>query len=175
MASNMRKKRMESLLKREVGTMLLTEMADPRIGFVSVTEVRMSPDLKFARIRVSVLGDDRAKKGTMAALGNARGFVKSRLAASIDMRTAPDILFELDESIEKSINVTNLIAKAVAEDRQAALDRGEEYTALPEGADRIPEEVEEDGEEDGEEEGEEEEEEEEDGTTLENETDVVEE
>lgn len=166
MASTMRKKRMESLLKREVGTLLLTEMADPRIGFVSVTEVRMSPDLKFARIRVSVMGGDKEKKGTMAALGNARGFVKSRLAASIDMRTAPDILFELDESIEKSIKVANLIEKAVAEDRQAALDRGEEYTALPEGTDRIPEEGEE------EEEGEEKEEE---GTTLESETDVVEE
>jgi ribosome-binding factor A len=144
MAGTIRKQRIEAYIMREVGGILLTEMKDPRLGLVSVTRVKVSKDLRNARIMVSVLGGDEEKARTMKVLRGARGFIQHRVAQSSDLRIVPEFRFALDESIEKSIRVSQLIDEAVAEDRRLAEERGETYedpeTAEPEEEGEGPEE-----------------------------------
>ncbi len=125
MPSPQRRQKLEKFLLREIGTMLLTEMKDPSIGFVSVVGVAVSSDFRTAKVRVSVFGNEIDKKKNMKALKRARGFIQSRIAANLSMRSVPELIFILDESIEKSIRVGEIISKAVAEDAQNAIQRGE--------------------------------------------------
>src|SRR5262245_27788701 len=96
-------------------------MKDPRIGFVSVTDVEISPDLRHAKAFVSILGDAEAKAKTMAGLENAQGFIRTELGRRIRLRRIPEILFRLDESIERGARVQHLLRR-VAEAKKGAPD-----------------------------------------------------
>ncbi len=106
--------RLRELFKEEVSTILQRVMKDPRIGFVSVTDVEVSADLRHAKIFVSILGDADAKATTMGTLGNAQGFIRKELARRIRLRRIPELLFRLDESIERGARVQRLL-RGVAE------------------------------------------------------------
>jgi len=109
MSQPFRKDRLASEIVKETSQVLLYEMKDPRLGFVTVTRAKVSDDCRNAKIFVSVLGSPREKKLTMAALKHAQGFVQAELSRRIKMRVFPEIRFELDESIEKAFKVTRLL------------------------------------------------------------------
>jgi ribosome-binding factor A len=109
--------RLRELLRAEISAIVQKEMKDPRIGFVSVTDVEVSPDLRHAKVFVSILGDEAAKAKTMAGLANAQGFIRTELGGRIRLRRVPELLFRLDESIEHGARVQRLLRR-VAEERQ---------------------------------------------------------
>ncbi|MDQ7778652.1 MAG: 30S ribosome-binding factor RbfA [Planctomycetota bacterium] len=100
-------------LQREVAGILLNETADQRLRFVSVTRVELSPDLRFARIYVSVLGDESTRESCMGALRRAKRFVQSRVNARFKMRYVPVISFHSDSSIAGAIDICKLIDSVV--------------------------------------------------------------
>ncbi len=93
----------------EVLSEALGELADPRIGFVTITGVRTSPDLREARVFVSVLGRERARRRTLAALEAAHGVLQARLARELGLKRTPVLAFEYDPTVERGVRMTQLI------------------------------------------------------------------
>lgn len=109
MAQSWRKDRLASEIVRQTGQILIQELRDPRLGFVTVTRAKVSDDYKHAKIFVSVMGTKKKKKLTLSGLKSAQGYVQRELARRIQMRSFPVINFELDESIEKAFKVTQIL------------------------------------------------------------------
>ena len=101
--------RLGEAVKKEVTQMLGKELKDPGIGFTTVTGVDISPDLRYARIYVSVYGSDEAKVQTLQALNRAKGFVRSELGKRIRLRFTPEVEFRFDESIERGARIMELL------------------------------------------------------------------
>lgn len=110
-----RSERMREEFKREAGD-ILRKMKDPRIGFVSVTDVELSRDLRHAKIFVSIFGDEEEKHNTLTALTRAQGFVRSELGQRIRMRHTPEITFRLDDSIERGDRINRLLRSVSTEE-----------------------------------------------------------
>jgi ribosome-binding factor A len=108
--------RVNQLIKEEVSAVLQRELKDPRLGFVTVTDVETSKDLRVAKIFVSVLGDDKQWAGSMAALGSARGFIRNWLRQNLDLRVTPDLDFRPDRSMEHAAKIQSLLKKVQPED-----------------------------------------------------------
>ncbi len=106
-----RKQKLETQIKKLVGTLIVTEIKDPRIGFVTVTNVELSKDYAYADVYVSVLGDDSDKKKTLTGLQSARGFIQFRVGKALSIRTIPEIRFHLDTSIEEGVEMVHLLEK----------------------------------------------------------------
>lgn len=123
-----RPEKVREFIKEQVSDIIQHQLKDPRIGFVSVTDVEVSVDLRHAKVFVSVLGDAQAKTDTMAGLESAQGYVRGELGRRLQMRFTPEILFRLDESIERGTRIVTLIrevAKDTGNDRASTPDRGE--------------------------------------------------
>ncbi len=103
-----RQARVAELLREEVAE-ILQKMKDPRVGFASVTRVEVSPDLRHARVMVSVLGDSEAREKTMAAMERAKGHVRAALAERLHLRFVPEVVFCLDRSLEYGARVQELL------------------------------------------------------------------
>lgn len=101
--------RLRELLKQETSAILQRDLRDPRVGFVSVTDVELSPDLRHAKIFVSIMGDAEAKARTMDGLVSAQGFIRTELARRIRLRHMPEVAFRIDESIERGARVARLL------------------------------------------------------------------
>jgi|SRR4051812_34528481 ribosome-binding factor A len=106
-------------VQQYVSQLLQRDMKDPRIGFVTVTSVEMSTDLKYARVFVSVMGTPEEQKATMDALASAKGFIRRELAARLDLRFAPEVQFKLDTSAEYSDRINRLLNELKAEEAGA--------------------------------------------------------
>ncbi len=109
--------RVNQLVKEEISMLLQRELKDPRLGFVTVTEVEVSKDLRLAKVFVSVLGDDKHWQASMAALGSARGFVRNWLRHHLDLRVTPEIEFRADHSMEHAAHIQSLLKKVQGEGR----------------------------------------------------------
>src|SRR5499425_1301212 len=107
--------RVNQLIKEEVSMLLQRELKDPRLGFVTVTEVETSKDLRSAKVFVSVLGDDRQWEGSMAALASARGFVRNWLRQHLDLRVTPEVEFRPDRSMEHAARIQALLRQVGGE------------------------------------------------------------
>jgi ribosome-binding factor A len=107
--SGRRRDRVGDLLRDEVSAIIQREMDDPRLGFVSITRVELSPDLRYARLFVSVFGPDDEQKRTIVALNNAAGFIRRTLAPRLTMRAIPELSFRLDHSMEHAETVARLL------------------------------------------------------------------
>ena len=95
---------------REVLSARIAEgLNDPRIGFVTLTSVDTSPDLRHARVYVSVLGDDDERANTMAGLGSAHGLLQQAIARELRMKWTPTLQFVFDESIDRGMRITELL------------------------------------------------------------------
>jgi ribosome-binding factor A len=106
---------------REIMSVLLQrELKDPRIGFVTITEVDVTSDFKYAKIFVSVMGSPEEKRDTMTALTSSRGFVRRELASRMTIRFVPEITFKLDQSIEHSDNINRLLNELRQADEERA-------------------------------------------------------
>jgi ribosome-binding factor A len=101
--------RVNQLIKEEISTLLQRELKDPRLGFVTVTEVETAKDLRAAKVFVSVLGDERQWASSLAALTSARGFVRNWLRQHLDLRITPDIDFRPDRSMEHAAKIQSLL------------------------------------------------------------------
>ena len=87
----------------------LGELKDPRIGFTTVTAVDTTPDLRQARVFVSVLGSERARRQTLAGLQAAAGVLQARIANELSLKRTPQLAFEYDPSVERGVRMTQLI------------------------------------------------------------------
>ena len=101
--------RVNQLIKEEISTLLQRELKDPRLGFVTVTEVEASQDLRTAKVFVSVLGDDERWRASLAALGSARGFIRNWLRQHLDLRVTPELDFRPDRSMEHAARIQALL------------------------------------------------------------------
>jgi len=106
-----RMERINEFIKREVCFLLQREIKDRRIGFVTVLECSVAPDLSEAKIYVSVMGSKKQKADTMAGLGSAAPFMRSQLGKHITLRYTPKLIFFLDETAEKAARVEELLDK----------------------------------------------------------------
>lgn len=94
---------------REVLSAHITELKDPRIGFVTVTAVETSPDLSHARVYVSVLGTGEEREDTLTGLGSARGYLQGAIGAEVRMKRTPTLEFLHDESIDRGFRISELL------------------------------------------------------------------
>ncbi|MEN6521976.1 MAG: 30S ribosome-binding factor RbfA [Armatimonadota bacterium] len=104
-----RQERVEELLKVEISEILQREMQDPRLGFATITDVKITPDLRHARVFVSIMGDEEKKKAGMKALKSAAGFIRGELGKRVRMRVTPELEFKVDESIERGMRMFELL------------------------------------------------------------------
>lgn len=102
--------RVNSLIRQEISELLQRQIKDPRLGYlVTVTEVATSPDLKYAKVFVSHVGDKQEKKETLSALASASGFLRRELARHLKLRHVPELNFQWDDSIERGDRLMRLI------------------------------------------------------------------
>ena len=94
---------------KEVLSEGIGELKDPRIGFVTITAVETSSDLRHARVFVSVLGSERKRERTLEGLGAAHGVLQARVARELRMKRTPQLAFEYDPSVERGVRMTQLI------------------------------------------------------------------
>ncbi|BBW96645.1 ribosome-binding factor A [Geobacillus subterraneus] len=106
---NIRATRVGEQMKKELSDIIGRKLKDPRIGFVTVTDVRVTGDLQQAKVYISILGDDKQREETLKALEKAKGFIRSEIGQRIRLRKTPDILFEIDETIEYGSRIEQLI------------------------------------------------------------------
>ena len=106
-----RKDRVGHLLQMELSQLILYRLKDPRLGFVTVTHVDMTPDSKSALIFYSVLGTDKNKEDSQKALEKATGFLQGEVATALKLRYTPKLRFQLDESLERGMEVDRIIHK----------------------------------------------------------------
>jgi len=107
-----RTEQVADLLKEELSELLGRVVKDPRLGFVTLTDVRVTPDLRQARVFFSVLGDEAAAEQSLAALERAAGFLRCELGQRLTIRRVPELHFSLDRSIERSQRIADLLRQA---------------------------------------------------------------
>ncbi|CAM4020749.1 30S ribosome-binding factor RbfA [Bacillus manliponensis] len=104
-----RANRVGEQMKKELGDIISRKIKDPRVGFVTVTDVRVSGDLQLATVYISVLGDEEQKENTLKGLAKAKGFIRSEIGQRIRLRKTPEISFEFDESIGYGHRIDTLL------------------------------------------------------------------
>lgn len=109
--SEERAKRVREAMRAEISDIIRNEIKDPRIGFVSVTSVEVSRDLRHARVYISVLGGDEERRATLAALEGARGFIRGEVGRRLRLRFAPELVFRADDSIAHGAEISRLLAE----------------------------------------------------------------
>jgi ribosome-binding factor A len=114
-----RSDRLAHELRNEISVIIARELKDPRVGFVTVTKVQVSPDLRQARVFVSVLGSPEQQQETLAALKRAGGFIRRQISGRLKLRHSPELQFALDVSIEHGAKMDELLAE-VRQELQAA-------------------------------------------------------
>ncbi|GLH63210.1 30S ribosome-binding factor RbfA [Parageobacillus sp. G301] len=112
---NLRATRVGEQMKKELSDIIGRKLKDPRIGFVTVTDVRVTGDLQQAKVYISVLGDEEQRQNTLKGLEKAKGFIRSEIGQRIRLRKTPEIFFEIDESIEYGNRIEQLIRQISAE------------------------------------------------------------
>ena len=106
-----RKDRVGDLIKRETAHIIQNELKDPGIGFVTITAVEVSADLKHAKIFYTVLGDEDSKRKSESALARASGFIQHEIGRKLRLKYTPEILFQFDGSVEYGAHIEELIQK----------------------------------------------------------------
>ena len=124
MAQMWRKDRLTSEIVRQTGQILIQELRDPRLGFLTVTRAKVSDDFKHVKIFVSVLGPKKSKKLSLSGLKHAQGFVQRELSRRIRMRSFPVVSFMLDDSIDKAFRVTKIMDDIKAAQKPADKEPG---------------------------------------------------
>src|SRR5574341_1488632 len=124
-----RSHRLSEELKNEISAIIAQEIKDPRVGCATVTEVKVSPDLRHARVLVSVLGSPEEKQATFDALAGATGYIRRLIGARVRLRHTPELSFVYDDSIEQGAKMMRLmeeIKKELPEERLQIPDANQE-------------------------------------------------
>lgn len=106
-----RAQKIAQVFKKEISQIIRDELHDPRIGFITITHVEITNDLRFARIYYSILGSDKDKQETANALKSGEGYIRRLLSQRVRLRFVPEIKFILDSSSEYSINIQKILDK----------------------------------------------------------------
>jgi ribosome-binding factor A len=101
--------RVDDVLRSELSSLILRELHDPRVRLATVSEVHVTPDLRRARVAVSVIGEEATREQAVAALRHAAGFLRKQLASRLRMRVVPELIFELDRGAEHSVHIASLL------------------------------------------------------------------
>lgn len=107
--SKVRVSRIGEQMKKELSQIIQREIKDPRIGFVTVTGVEVAGDLQYAKVFISVMGNEEQKENSLGALNKAKGFIRSELGKRIQLRHTPDLQFKVDESISYGSRIETLL------------------------------------------------------------------
>jgi ribosome-binding factor A len=105
--------RIAQIIKEVVGELLLTGLRDPRIGFVSISDVEVSGDLRLVKIFISAMGTEAEKKASLQGLESAKGMIRSVIGKSVSLRYTPDVLLIADESIARGSELIDLMSKVI--------------------------------------------------------------
>ena len=106
-----RPERLGELIRQTVAAFLTGSVRDPRIGFVTVTGVEVSRDLGHARVRVSVMGSDEERARSLEGLASAAKFLRAQLSRELDLRTSPELRFELDRGMEHALRIDEVLRR----------------------------------------------------------------
>lgn len=104
-----RMRRINEVLREVIGSAIAAELSDPRIGFVTVTSVETSPDLRSAKVHVSVLGDEDACEEALAGLRSAHAVLQSKIAVETRMKRTPTLSFHYDPTVEQGMRISRLL------------------------------------------------------------------
>lgn len=120
-------RRIASELQKEISAIINGELKDSRIApITSVTEVDLTDDLQSAKIYISVMGTDWEKKETIEGLKHSKGFIKRELGKNMNLRHIPELIFILDEQLEKAMRMEKLISEVIKKDNEAQNERKED-------------------------------------------------
>ena len=112
-----RANRVGEQMKKELRDNIGRKIKDPRIGFVTVTDVQVTGDLQQAKVFISVLGDDEQKENTLKGLAKAKGFIRTEIGHRIRLRKTPEIIFEWDESVDYGNRIETLLHQLHTDDK----------------------------------------------------------
>jgi ribosome-binding factor A len=104
-----RMRRVNEVIRQVLGDVIATDLKDPRIGFVTVTDVDTSPDLRTARVYVSVLGDESERDRALAGLRSSHGFLQGKIATELRMKRTPTLTFHYDDSVDRGVRIARLL------------------------------------------------------------------
>jgi ribosome-binding factor A len=105
-----RMRRVDEAIRQVIGEVVASELKDPRVGFVTVTDVRTSADLRFARVYVSVLGTTEERDASLDGLQSADGYLQSRIAGELRLKRTPELSFHYDETTERAMRLGSILA-----------------------------------------------------------------
>ena len=106
-----RMRRVDEAIRQVIGDAMAGELKDPRVGFVTVTDVRTSADLSHARVYVSVLGDEQQRQASLEGLRSAHGFLQRQLASELHLKRTPTLEFSYDDTTDRALRVDALLAE----------------------------------------------------------------
>jgi ribosome-binding factor A len=104
-----RMRRVDEAMRAVLSDAIASDLKDPRVGFVTVTGVKTSPDLRHARVYVSVLGDEPTRQASLDGLRSAHGFLQRRLASELTLKHTPSLSFEYDSSVDQGMRISHLL------------------------------------------------------------------
>jgi ribosome-binding factor A len=124
--SSARPERVQEALRQEISRIVQNEIRDPRLGFLTITAVELTRDLRFARVYFSVLGEDKKKHLALKGLNSAKGYIKGLLSDRIKLKFMPDMEFKIDESFEHTKKISDILDQIKKEKHDAAGDSGDQ-------------------------------------------------
>lgn len=133
-----RTERIDELLRQEITEIVAREVADPRVGFVTITGVETTPDLRHAKVWVSVIGQPKERDATVAALGRAMPFVRHELGKRLDLRRIPDLHVRLDDTAQRGTRILQLLHEIDAGTPAASEEPPTTAESLPTPVARLP-------------------------------------
>lgn len=116
--SQLRIEKIQELMKQEISQIILRELKDPRIGFVTVTQVEVTGDLREAKVYVSIMGSEEQIKDTWRGLQSSLGFIRREVGQRIRLRVTPELSFLLDKSLDYSAHIQELLVKIKKEETE---------------------------------------------------------
>jgi ribosome-binding factor A len=136
--SSRRAQKVAEAIREVVGMAILAELQDPRIQDVTVTYVEVSGDLHHAKVHVSVMGDEKHQKLSLRGLESAAGFLQSKIARQIELRSTPRLKFVLDQGVKRSIEISQILRQVLPQPGATDATVAEPPPAEPIGEDVVP-------------------------------------
>jgi ribosome-binding factor A len=113
-----RMRRVDEAMRAVLSDAISKDLQDPRVGFVTVTAVKTSSDLRHARVYVSVLGDDEARAASLDGLQSAHGYLQARVSSALRLRHTPTLTFGYDDSVDRGMRINQLIHEEIDGNQQ---------------------------------------------------------
>ncbi|MDP2913589.1 MAG: 30S ribosome-binding factor RbfA [Candidatus Omnitrophota bacterium] len=116
--SKQRPGRVQEAIRQEVSKILQNHIKDPRIGFLTITKVELTDDLRYARVYFSILGEDKEKALALKGLNSAKGYIKGLLSDKIKLRFMPNIEFKIDNALEHTRRIYSILDRLKTKDQR---------------------------------------------------------